>query len=187
MKNLSTPFTLSLLIVLSVACTSKSTEDHSGLENADNPEMHETTPSDTPTVTASTVAFKDEATTQIFNAYLAMKDALVENDVEKVSAEAAKLEALLDDEKYNSIKVDAENIAKSTDPTSQRESFVSLSDQLTELAKKSELTAGDLFLQHCPMANGNKGANWLSLSEKIRNPYFGDKMLKCGSVTEKIY
>ena len=115
-----------------------------------------------------------------------MKDALVETDGEKVNEEAKKLNLLLADEKYNSIHADVQKIIETTDPKIQREFFESLSEQMIELAKSSELTSGNLFLQHCPMANGNKGANWLSISEEIRNPYFGDKMLKCGSVTEKI-
>jgi hypothetical protein len=36
------------------------------------------------------------------------------------------------------------------------------------------------------MAKNNEGAFWLSASDQIRNPYFGDKMLKCGSVEEEI-
>ena len=90
------------------------------------------------------------------------------------------------DDAFTSIKADVEKIADSTDPKVQRDSFDNLSDQMITLAKTSELTTGNLFLQHCPMANGNKGANWLSLSEEIRNPYYGDKMMTCGSVTEKI-
>ncbi len=43
-----------------------------------------------------------------------------------------------------------------------------------------------IFVQHCPMADNNNGADWLSLDKQIRNPYFGDKMLTCGSVTETI-
>ncbi|NNC61403.1 MAG: DUF3347 domain-containing protein, partial [Eudoraea sp.] len=35
---------------------------------------------------------------------------------------------------------------------------------------------------HCPMANSNKGADWLSSSKEIRNPYYGEAMLTCGSV-----
>lgn len=183
MKNLRTPFALSLLFALSVACSSKSTEDHSQMEHSDSHEMHESTASETP---AAKVAFKDEETTQVFNTYLALKDALVETDGAKVSVEAKKLEALLADEKHNSIKAEVQKIAESTDPAIQREAFDELSEQMIALAKNSELTSGNLFLQHCPMANGNKGANWLSLSEEIRNPYFGDKMMTCGSVTEKI-
>jgi Cu(I)/Ag(I) efflux system membrane fusion protein len=36
------------------------------------------------------------------------------------------------------------------------------------------------------MALDWEGADWLSDREAIRNPYFGDQMLKCGNVTGKI-
>jgi hypothetical protein len=36
------------------------------------------------------------------------------------------------------------------------------------------------------MANGDNGAYWLSNEAKIRNPYFGDAMLKCGVVKDSI-
>ncbi|WP_057936104.1 DUF3347 domain-containing protein [Algoriphagus resistens] len=186
MKNLKTPFAVSLLITLSIACSGKSGENHSQMNDSDTHEMHEAEPAEKIAPTISTVAFKEESMTQIFSAYLALKDALVQTDGEKVSAEAKKLETLLTEAKYNSIREDAKKIAESTDPKVQRQSFISLSDQMITLAKNSELVAGNLFLQHCPMANGNKGANWIILSEEINNPYFGDKMLKCGSVTEEI-
>lgn len=32
----------------------------------------------------------------------------------------------------------------------------------------------------------NAGANWFSEIAEIRNPYFSDKMLKCGRVEETI-
>ena len=38
-----------------------------------------------------------------------------------------------------------------------------------------------LYHDLCPMAFDDQGAYWLSESKEIRNPYFGDKMLKCGS------
>ncbi|REG79503.1 DUF3347 domain-containing protein [Algoriphagus antarcticus] len=134
MKNLRTPFALSLVVALSLACSSKSTEDHSQMENADNHEMHEATDNESITESSKTIVFKEESTTQIFNAYLALKDALVETDGTKANEEAKKLESLLANEKYNSIKVDVQKISESTDPTIQRESFVSLSEQMTELA-----------------------------------------------------
>ncbi|HUT89444.1 MAG TPA: efflux RND transporter periplasmic adaptor subunit [Thermoguttaceae bacterium] len=34
----------------------------------------------------------------------------------------------------------------------------------------------------CPMAFKNKGAAWLQAGEKIANPYFGHKMLRCGEI-----
>jgi membrane fusion protein, copper/silver efflux system len=36
------------------------------------------------------------------------------------------------------------------------------------------------------MADSNKGADWLSLEKEIRNPYYGDAMLSCGSVERTI-
>ncbi|WP_425638624.1 DUF3347 domain-containing protein [Algoriphagus yeomjeoni] len=185
MKNLRLPIAVSVLIALSMACSSKSThEDH--MENETSQEMSSATSDELDSTPATIISFKEESTTQIFNTYFGLKDALVETNGEKVSEEAKKLEALLTDEKYNSMKEEVQKIAGTTDTAIQRDAFDELSEQMIELAKSSELASGNLFLQHCPMANGNKGANWISLSEEIRNPYFGDKMMTCGSVTEKI-
>jgi Cu(I)/Ag(I) efflux system membrane fusion protein len=43
-----------------------------------------------------------------------------------------------------------------------------------------------LYVQKCPMANSNKGAVWLSTEKEVKNPYYGDTMLTCGSVIEEI-
>jgi Cu(I)/Ag(I) efflux system membrane fusion protein len=34
---------------------------------------------------------------------------------------------------------------------------------------------------HCPMALGGEGADWMSTGDAVRNPYYGESMLKCGS------
>jgi Cu(I)/Ag(I) efflux system membrane fusion protein len=36
------------------------------------------------------------------------------------------------------------------------------------------------------MAEKDKGAYWFSSSEEIKNPYFGDAMLKCGENRETL-
>jgi hypothetical protein len=36
------------------------------------------------------------------------------------------------------------------------------------------------------MVNNNQGAFWLSNEKEIKNPYFGDMMLKCGSIKETL-
>ena len=48
-------------------------------------------------------------------------------------------------------------------------------------------TNKEVNVEHCPMANNNKGANWLSFVKTIKNPYFGDKLLRCGSVEQTIF
>lgn len=43
-------------------------------------------------------------------------------------------------------------------------------------------TLHSAVVQFCPMKN----ASWLSDSKEVCNPYYGDKMLTCGSVKEEI-
>lgn len=79
----------------------------------------------------------------------------------------------------------ADALAERTDVDAQREQFGYLSRALI-----NALTAfgvnGDYYVQHCPMAFDNAGADWISDDEQIRNPYFGDLMLKCGMVTDEL-
>jgi len=62
----------------------------------------------------------------------------------------------------------------------QREFFVGLTST-TELILSNDLKSGNIYKQTCPMAFDGKGAEWLSNSKEIRNPYFGDQMLTCGT------
>jgi hypothetical protein len=36
------------------------------------------------------------------------------------------------------------------------------------------------------MALNDKGAMWLSENKEIKNPYYGEKMMECGTVEEVI-
>jgi Cu(I)/Ag(I) efflux system membrane fusion protein len=36
------------------------------------------------------------------------------------------------------------------------------------------------------MANNNKGADWVSTSKEVKNPYYGQSMPTCGEVTKEI-
>jgi hypothetical protein len=76
-------------------------------------------------------------------------------------------------------------IAKMGDIEEQRKAFVTVTESV-EAMVKDQLESGTVYKQFCPMAFGNKGAYWLSNSKDIMNPYFGDKMLKCGRIAEEI-
>lgn len=76
-----------------------------------------------------------------------------------------------------------ERMTKTKDLTVIRKHFKDLSAIAIEKAKTSGRT---FYVQHCPMAFDNTGANWLSNSEDINNPYFGPNMPHCGSVVETI-
>lgn len=64
----------------------------------------------------------------------------------------------------------------------QREAFAALSDQMIRLAKTTSLIEAELYVDYCPM----KKASWLSIEKPIKNPYYGNMMLTCGSIKETI-
>lgn len=80
----------------------------------------------------------------------------------------------------------AEHIGKSAgNIPHQREHFDMLSKDMVDLVKL--FGAGQpLYVEHCPMYNNNKGADWLSETKDIKNPYLGLKMPTCGSVKEEL-
>jgi Cu(I)/Ag(I) efflux system membrane fusion protein len=57
---------------------------------------------------------------------------------------------------------------------------------MIDLTKALSPQDGTLYVQHCPMAFNNKGADWISREHDIRNPYFGASMLTCGDVTDTL-
>ena len=68
----------------------------------------------------------------------------------------------------------------------QREHFITMSQDVYELVKGFGATK-TLYKDHCPMANDNKGANWISETEEVNNnPYMGKRMPKCGKLEETI-
>ena len=77
-------------------------------------------------------------------------------------------------------------IANSEDIEEQRTHLVILSDVMVTLATNMKELPEELYVQNCPMANQNKGADWLSNKGEILNPYYGDAMLHCGSITDTL-
>src|SRR5699024_74143 len=75
----------------------------------------------------------------------------------------------------------AEGISQTQNLSKQRKLFAGLSEQVYQLAQVTEHKAA-IYYQHCPM----KDANWLSESKQIKNPYFGSKMLSCGSTQKTL-
>lgn len=124
----------------------------------------------------------------MLTAYYKVKNALVESDAQTVATEAKELAGLLEkaqkavgDEAYQA----AQAMAKSTDIAAQRAQLGALTAGVYQAVKK-EKPEDTVYYAYCPMANGNKGGYWLSEKKEIANPYFGSKMLKCGSVKETL-
>lgn len=116
----------------------------------------------------------------MISTYLEIKDALVSDD-SKAAQSAAKKMVKMDSD----IAPLADAIASSNDLMEQRKNFSKMSTVLYEKVKDKDLK-NTLYWNHCPMAIGGDGANWLSMNEKIRNPYMGQKMPGCGSVKETL-
>jgi Cu(I)/Ag(I) efflux system membrane fusion protein len=66
-----------------------------------------------------------------------------------------------------------------------RKEFSTLTKGVTEIVETFGLSKGEVFVDFCPMAFNDQGGYWLSELEEIKNPYYGDAMLKCGVVKRK--
>ncbi|MCP9200596.1 efflux RND transporter periplasmic adaptor subunit [Gramella sp. GC03-9] len=129
--------------------------------------------------------------------YLRMKDALVAGDANQVSAFAEATSTSLKSTDIKSLgSMEQSHVKKSIEMLdaiatndileNQRGHFVILNENLVPIVMSVNGTDAMLYVQKCPMANNNKGAIWLSAEKDIRNPYYGDAMLTCGSVIEEI-
>lgn len=133
--------------------------------------------------------------------YYEMKDALVATDGKIASqkaetflitlskVESAKMSKAQQDfytPLSAKLKDEVEHIQETNDTEHQRGHFETVSKIVFEVVKGFKFNQEDVFQQYCPMAFDNKGAFWLSNKSEIKNPYFGNKMLKCGSVKETI-
>ena len=137
----------------------------------------------------------------LFSSYVDLKEAFVDSNAEKVQEEASLAEERLEDVNMKLLSGAAHNdwmnyltpiqnsleqMQTSEDIETQRKAFSSLSENLYKSVKAFGLGGKEAYYEYCPMAFNNQGAYWLSNEQKIRNPYFGEKMLTCGEVKEKL-
>jgi 5S rRNA maturation endonuclease (ribonuclease M5) len=137
---------------------------------------------------------------EVVNAYLEMKDALINDNVAGVDKAAAKMAQKVGTVDGSSLKGEGES--------AWQQHFSLYSDKLTEMQHVEGLDEKRSYFSHiseimyctiksfdlkkeielyaiyCPMAFDGKGAYWIAETEEVSNPYFGSKMLKCGKVEE---
>jgi len=150
-------------------------------------------------ITVST-AFKNQFK-KVFEQYILLKDAFADDD-HNVAQKSAKelvnamakidMKLLTDNDAHNhwmliskEINASATSISKTSDIAIQRNHFKHLSAHLTKGVKLFGVDQ-KVYEEFCPMADGNKGAVWLSLSKEIKNPYFGKAMIDCGEIKSTI-
>jgi len=194
--------TMIMLFLALVSWGASAQHDHSSTGNSGSshssmmPKMKEE-----PRVIPSIKVKHSLLVTSILDNYLALKDALVDDNSKKAassgkmlfdalgkfdlsSQDASKqkeLKEILDDAKEN-----AEHISENGDKIDhQREHFELLGGDLKDLIV---ITGSDrtLYQLFCSTYNNNKGGKWLSASDKIKNPFRGKNQEKCGRVLVEI-
>lgn len=180
---------LTLLSILFVACNNDGSDK----------EVSDSTAS-VGTIDKQTTENKMPAS-KILTGYLKLKNALTNDNDQEAAAAATELAKAFEDmdktalnaeqsQVYIDVKADAiehaEHIAANAgNIVHQREHFETLSEEVYELVKATG--AGQkLYYTNCPMYNNNKGANWLSETKEVKNPYLGQAMSTCGSVKEEL-
>ena len=156
-------------------------------QSTDGKEVDANTMVQTDTAITANPNFKDEKLDAVYNGYIGLKDHLVATKFENAQPAAIELSNLLKGQSgCENATVIAQRIAGAKDIATQRAEFTALNMELIPLFKHAELTSGAFYLQNCPMANKGDGGDWISSVKKIQNPYYGDEMMECGSVTETI-
>lgn len=130
--------------------------------------------------------FKDDAVAAAYLGYIDVKTALVNSDVGETQKSASDLKGKLQEMEHSSRMGDVvSEMSKTGDLEILRRQFQYLTEEMLKLTEAG-LDSGQLYYQYCPMAFEGKGAYWLSNGKEILNPYFGDRMLKCGKVERVI-
>ncbi len=133
----------------------------------------------------------------VLTLYYEVKNALISADAATASKKAGEMLALIngidvktlsaeEQTAFSSLKeklsFDARHISEVKDISHQREHFANLSLNMFTLAKAVKISAQPVYEAYCPM----KKAYWLSSEKEIKNPYYGNQMLTCGSIKNTI-
>ncbi len=203
------PTTYALALVSTIllsACSGSKHENHD--EQKDTEKMSEMKADVPATVTATEVKAFDNVDpsvkTQIngfLTDYFALNQSLIEDNNDEAKAAAKKLSVTVS--KFDMSKLMGEQmdfyhaqlaklnaglkgINESGDIEETRMELAPVSESIYALLKAYHSNTSELYYQFCPMAKNGEGANWLSSTEEIINPYMGQRMLKCGKTQEVI-
>ena len=130
------------------------------------------------------------------DAYLNIKNALALKNHNIITSEAALFISQLGDQKNFSADIDQptliqlnkvmHKINKTKKISEVYGPFAEISDFFYDFLDHYKIKNLILFRQYCPMAFDNKGAYWLSNTQEIYNPYFGEEMRFCGEIKEQL-
>lgn len=133
----------------------------------------------------------------LISSYLGMKDALVNDNLKTAKTAINSIGQDLEKVEMSHFKgkshtkwmamrkralASVSQIEDSKNISAVRKEFITLSNTFIQILDEFGPFEDTMYLLHCPMANQNSGAFWLSSSKEVLNPYFGQDMLTCGSV-----
>ena len=200
MKNIIRIIAFSSLIGLSFAACNN--ENKSSTTNADKAKMDtEAAKPQAEMQTNSTNSTSTASISEIVKDYLLLKNALTADKTKEAATAGTALQVAIKNFDQNALTAEqkkvfadvkddavehAEHIGSNGGNIEhQREHFDTLSKDIYALVKA--IGAGQsLYQDFCPMYNDKKGAIWLSETKDIKNPYYGKKMLTCGSMKEEL-
>ena len=139
---------------------------------------------------------------QVLQGYFETVDALATDDLQTATKKMEHVQSrlkqvdpkLLDEAKreqwkqiYESADRAAQQFLNAPNIEVARTFFEPISGQMEKAVRT--FGSGDLspvYRLHCPMAFGSRGAYWLQPREQVNNPYYGERMQRCGSVTDTL-
>jgi hypothetical protein len=200
------PVFIAVAAIVFASCNSNSSsnEDHSKMNHIDSMPVQQNTVADenVKTVPVSFASVDPAAIAymkELVQNYLTIKNALIDNNGSAAAAASDKISTTMKtfdksllsaeqkkvyDDLEEDLKEHAAHIGKNGDKTDHQRNHFSMMSEVMYTLVKSFGSGITLYHDHCPMFNDNKGAMWLSETKNIRNPYYGEKMMTCGSVME---
>lgn len=142
------------------------------------------------------------ALTPLYNAYFDMQMGLADDDLKAAqeafaavssAAQAVDMELFKDEAHTRWMKISTALIAASDkgkqapDLESARDAFFHASLAVIELHDTFGHAAdAPYYLTFCPMARDNAGAYWLQTVDTVYNSFYGESMLRCGEIRQKL-
>jgi Cu(I)/Ag(I) efflux system membrane fusion protein len=127
---------------------------------------------------------------EVISKYLPLGAALAKDDAEAATKAATALADFLKEQDFPEaaeLSADAMAVADAADIKAKRIPFEKVSKTLIAITREQGIDAvGNAYVVHCPMAFSGKGADWIAAKPIIENPYFGDAMFDCGTVTDTL-
>lgn len=145
-------------------------------------------------------AFKNQLG-ELLGIYLTLKESLIKGEKAENSVLGSRFIAQLKSispefpseeameywmKKKLALEASASNLQEASNLEEQRKHFVVLSEEMIKALVVFGLNNQSIFVDHCPMANADAGAYWISDYKDIRNPYFGEAMMNCGEIVKEI-